>query len=507
MKILRRSAFPERLIRLAYGLIGLFIIALTFLNPLFSYPSQPVWNKAALLLIGLVGVIVLARIVPHREIRHAARTVAVIGLCFLALQCVLVRSYYFYTGWDAGKIIDSAAQAAYGETIAGHYFSRYPNNILLTYLISRVFRLCLRVGINLLQAYSLLLIMQCVISFAAGQMVFHTARRLTGEDRAAMVAYLLYLLLIGLSPWVSIPYSDSAALAFPIGIVALYSRPCDRPLRRGLKWVALGLLAYVGYRIKPTVFITLIALILYEMSAAVRDKSWRRADCLLPACLGILAGVFLVAHAVDTFGYEVEKEEIFGPAHFLAMGLSDNVGGYSDDDVKFSGSFDTAKERRDADLELARSRIREKGLTGMLQHISRKTLYNYTDGSFAWALEGTFFKGILPRDDGFSAVVRSVYYPDGENYRLFLNAETALWLAVLSLSFCSVLSPQAEAVSPLTLTLIGMFCYSVLFEARARYQFIFAPLYIVLAACGLLALEKRRRARKSNGDGGNTVKT
>ena len=41
------------------------------------------------------------------------------------------------------------------------------------------------------------------------------------------------------------------------------------------------------------------------------------------------------------------------------------------------------------------------------------------------------------------------------------------------------------------LSLLGMVLYSMLFEARARYVYVFAPLYLALAGLGFSALLER----------------
>ena len=40
------------------------------------------------------------------------------------------------------------------------------------------------------------------------------------------------------------------------------------------------------------------------------------------------------------------------------------------------------------------------------------------------------------------------------------------------------------------LTLTGFFIYGILFEARARYVYIFVPLFLILAGMGMAEAEK-----------------
>jgi hypothetical protein len=46
------------------------------------------------------------------------------------------------------------------------------------------------------------------------------------------------------------------------------------------------------------------------------------------------------------------------------------------------------------------------------------------------------------------------------------------------------------------LSVTGMFAYNLLFEARARYLYVYAPLYIILAAVGIETILKRFRPVK-----------
>ena len=67
---------------------------------------------------------------------------------------------------------------------------------------------------------------------------------------------------------------------------------------------------------------------------------------------------------------------------------------------------------------------------------------------------------------------------------------------VLALCAAASLGRRDERVAVLMLALIALTLFETLFEARARYLFIFAPLYITLAVCGVQALADRRTARK-----------
>jgi hypothetical protein len=49
----------------------------------------------------------------------------------------------------------------------------------------------------------------------------------------------------------------------------------------------------------------------------------------------------------------------------------------------------------------------------------------------------------------------------------------------------SVFGEQTRGREALLLAMLGITLYGAIFEARARYLYIYAPVYIVLAVCGM----------------------
>ena len=64
---------------------------------------------------------------------------------------------------------------------------------------------------------------------------------------------------------------------------------------------------------------------------------------------------------------------------------------------------------------------------------------------------------------------------------------------VLFLSAFSCLTEQKTEVSVIMLTLLGFVVYGLLFEARARYTYLFSPFFIILSVLGMQCLDRRKR--------------
>ena len=474
--------------------IALILVLIFFFSDDVYACKQEFANLFLLLSLGLVVCCGIFIWFMQRKWKISPRIPILIGLAFMAFQIWLMKYYVFQTGWDVQGIIMSAWQAARGEVIDAYTFSVYPNNILLTYIFSRILRFGTAIGLTEYHSYDLLLVLQSFLSFLAGLLLFYAIDQVTKKRNFALCGYVIYLMLIGLSPWVSIPYSDAFGLFFPTAILALYLYPAKNRVCSAIKWAGIGFLSWFGYQIKPTIMIVLIAIGIIDFLSACKNKKLKllamRAFFLAG---GILLSSFAVSFAYRHFGYEVDPEKTFGPAHFFAMGLNeDSMGIWAAEDVNYSEAVLTAKERTQADLELAKERITKMGIKGLLRQYKRKLLTNFNDGTFAWAQEGNFFRIILDTsNEKLAGLIRSFYYTDGSHYKIFLNFEHAIWLVVMVLTFFSCFTEKNKKIAVIMLTLLGFVLYGLLFEARARYVYIFSPFFIILAVLGFCELRKR----------------
>ena len=490
-----------------YVIWGICCVCILSLILFFSHVQyackQPLENVFLLLCLGLIGIgcltVCVFRVCKNHKIHFIIP--ALLGLLFFVFQLFAVRSYYFYTKWEVDGIVASAYQAAAGEEITAYSYSIYPNNLLIASLFSGIFRLSASIGLTKSQSYGMLLAIQCLISYASGLITFSLVRKITSNSVLAFLAYLLYLLLIGLSPWVSIPYTDAWGLFFPVAILWLYVQKPATSRMNYVRWAMIGLLALIGYKIKPTVMITFIAIVLVEAFLAFRSVGLKKLLSHAAACAaGFLVGLLLFLAIVSTFSYKVDKRWAMGPAHFFAMGLNEEKQGYnSAEDVFYSLSFDTQLSRARGDMQLAMSRLQKMGFTGFCKQVARKLLTDYSDGSFAWTMEevgnNAFFWKVREETDAvFSPWIRSFYYEDGSRFRQFINFETALWFAILFLCFLAVFSPFEKTQSVLMMCLAGLFFYNVLFEARARYLYTYGPLYVALAVCGIRMIVQKKNS-------------
>lgn len=226
----------------------------------------------------------------------------------------------------------------------------------------------------------------------------------------------------------------------------------------------------------------------------------RKGEALFLAVATLLVIHVALDCTYKAVGLTVDKNQRFSIYHFLMMGQNNvNNGGYNEDDVTFSVSFSDYEERKEADKAVAFQRIKERGLAGQVVFTARKMLSDYNDGSFAWSVEGSFYKYIKPEPSAAAGILRSLFYNTGKYYPVWKRTVHGIWWGSILLVLASVVvalydllkkNRYSAAYLILLSSLIGATLYDAIFETRARYLYIFAPLYIL---CGMLAIQKLTR--------------
>ncbi len=470
------------------------ILGIIFLGMLFS-SFVDYYGKRTLLVSNLVLflIIVVISIIFYflsKKIKlkcDVDKLVLIIAILLLIYQVYMGLNTYFVTGWDAGGLIDMAINKGFYI----NYMSKYPNNLLLLFIeifIARVNELLGIVEGSVEDKYVIFLLLNIIINNVSCYLTYKCAS-LYLNKKYALICYILAILLFGISPWLIVFYSDSVGLLFPILLFYLYSL-----LKLNGKRVYTILLVLIGvfaYFIKPQCVIIMIAIVIYELFNIKSRKH------LFKLCLCVLLGVLCLSPIQSGLVYlarlanaPLDMEQSFGPTHFLMMGLNvDGGAGYSQDDVNFSSSFKTKSERNAANLKECANRVNNMGFNGLMEHLFKKALKIFNDGTFAFGQEGDFYNIVVKKDNAGARVLRSFYYTDGDNYYLFSIFEQFVWLFVFTYFVVLIFTKSDDGKSILLLGILGLTIFELLFEARARYLYTYLPIFCMLAGFGIKDLK------------------
>ena len=190
-------------------LVGVLIGTLEQFQQMLTTTGRLPW-----LLLGLIVVIggaAIALRAPLARLVRAHRTVIVIGLAGLTIlwQLMLVFALTGNTEWDPTILSFAAAGRPAWVT---DYFSTCPNNYLLLVIERVLWKACNLVGIH---NYAVFVAGLACLSYLLVDLTIWLVYRVgkaTFSPAVGTVAALLLWLLVGITPFAVIPYSDIPAL-------------------------------------------------------------------------------------------------------------------------------------------------------------------------------------------------------------------------------------------------------------------------------------------------------
>lgn len=530
-----KSSFMEKFIDISSAILWEIVMIWCFVIVIFlSWLPMGDWiHKTfllpnwALLIIGIAGIACLWHFNRdrYRHFRIESSTVLLfIVQFFVAVQIA------FKPGWDAGNNLLTDAWTLANRLPLGNaitYYSQYNQNLLLLCIETAIMRVPVFLGVKSFEyAYIFVIAVQCLVSSVTGFLCYDViltlsrnsmqsnaspaGKQLTGlqdlesdsgvtdAKKTAFFGWLLYILLVGTSPWAVVVYSDGMGLIFPIIIFWLWMRIDNLSgIKKYLMWAVLAAVAYAGYRIKATTIVAFIAVLMvtawrFIANCIEKKKPDLLALILVPAIiLGVFAGGKAGCQALyDSMGLEIDKEMTVTAYHYLMIGWNEEESGtFNGPDLQFTSFIPSYEDRKEANISESKRRIKSMLPFHIFVWQAKKTNENYHDGTFSWWVEGDFC--VEPFDDKIpvlSAFLKDVFWLDGKYNKLFSTFEQTIWLLVLFLCLIPLRSGNKYRVSALRLCLIGTFFFVEIFEARSRYLYVFAPLFIAYAALGLETL-------------------
>lgn len=420
--------------------------------------------------------------------------------------------------WDPGSIVALGRAMIAGDTevleeLFGGYFSIYQSNLLLSLIVSTLLKINKSIGI-FSPEYDIMsvVVVNAMLSLATAYLVYKTLRILVKDSRLALLGYGMAVFLLSFSPWNIIPYSDGLSLIFPILLIYL---GLNWKANNLIKWPLLSLIAFVGILIKQTVFIIFFAFVIVKGITLLDDLIKKKKLHLhkpLPSLLAIVLSILSIfalkgylSWQYKALGYHLNPEKKLGFYHGVLLGQHEESGGtWNGEDVYFSNSFSTPEERERAGKEEIIKRIQKRGFVGQLAFTAKKLLGTFNDGMFAWGVEagGQFYSILKPELTDMSQRLRARFYTFGEYYVYWKVMAQFLWFLVLVLVFASILAALVRAwkqksyhVNYLLLltSLIGIIFLMAIFEFRARYLYVYVPVFILCAIHGLAGICKADR--------------
>ena len=421
--------------------------------------------------------------------------IVILFILLIIFQALMIRNLYFETKWDLEHVIGTVRNFLETgvfdnhEYIGNHpYFSIYPNNLFLTNAFCLIGKMVM-IFFEEKYVYGALVIIGTVLVDIAGILTVKTIGNFTDKKIFKIIGMLGFMTFIGVSPWILVPYSDTYSIMFPIAVLYNYTKK-DKKL---YDYLLIGIFSYIGYLIKPTAIIVLIAIVIIELFkllaniTTIKENRLKRAKKVAKNIIFVFLGVVLVF--LLEFGlsrltnYQAEKKYEISFYHYLMMGINEETtGAYNGDDVLDSISQNSYEERIDYNKKVFLERLKSMSAKDLAKFYTKKMLVNYNDGTLAWGREGGFYDIVNNKDDRLANIMKNFYYNDGSLFYIFTNIMQFIWIFIIVFTFiCAILKKFDKNISVIFLSLIGLTLFVLLFEARARYLYLYSTFYIIIA--------------------------
>ena len=418
---------------------------------------------------------------------------------YFAHQLIIVPKY------DFSSLYDGAVEWLNTGTFASFYdyYYYYPNNLGPMTFLYVLFRIVSRLGYH--NYYNVGIFVTCLLTSVMVASTYYCCKKLFSATEAVF-SLCLFALYPPLYFCGSSFYTDILSMAFPplvfalflAGSEALQSGDTASPDKRSIcrKWLSdllLVLACYIGYFLKPTVFICMIAIFI----VLLLQKNWRRFLTLLVETLLVFGVCTMLFHGY-IYSHHLDRataDQMATPKEtWVMMGLNENFG-FSPDDTEFSRSFTDPTARKEAVRTEIKNRLSALGAKGIYKQLRLKAVMAFADGTFE--LSYMFLFG-LARETGLTDFLTLL----GSHYQIYwegcsLPQYANLFFTAVFLFFCAKAvfqkKEQPAVLLIVPLSVCGLMLFLMLWEVHPRYTINYFSYLIMLATWGCARAAVKRR--------------
>ena len=400
-----------------------------------------------IILLIILGIIylVLKKVLKIRNNKNIDIIIMFLTILLIPFLYYISIHYSYRPGWDIDIILKNIEYMLSNNTdkIMHGYYSRYANNLYITYIFLNIYKLSLNIGIQ--NGYFLLLLIQSIMFSLGGLLIYKIANMYFKERYKIYSVYtwILYILLVGLSPHIVLTYTDGIGMFLSLLLTYIIFKIENIKMLKKNKKIIIKLiltlvftnLTIISYYIKPQIIIISIAYVIIKLlnMLGIIIKTWKNKDKIQKdyyrdffknniyyvflIILVIFTGSMTylsIRKANDSMGINVDREKRFNITHYAMLGWNpESKGVFTIKDENFSGKYEKLKEREKANIEELLRRIKQMGIGGVINQIARKTLTNYNDGTFSGVATFVYIRKeyrIEGLNSKLSETLKNIYY-------------------------------------------------------------------------------------------------
>ena len=359
-------------------------------------------------------------------------------------------------------------------TITGSYFSKYTNQVpllIFAYFFTKIGSIFGCTNVVLMGTIFNALFMSIMAFF-----IYLTGKELKDEKTG-----LLALIFTVINPifylYSSYFYTDT--LCMPFAVIGLYlAIKCiktDSIKKKILFGILSGLIFFIGLKVRIVVVILLIAILALIL---INKEIKHKLKIYFVLLIGLVVGLLGFKVAYSFFDINLNPNEAFPITHWLMMGLNEeHTGGYNGSDHDLTFNEKTYEEKKEANIEEIKTRLKELGPIGLIKLEGAKIARTWSSGNY----------GVYAKLNNTSDGVGIYEYLGGYgNTNIFLKYSLQILKTYISFMILLGLVTRFRKKSDtyhyediIYIALFGAILFYILWESAQRYSLSFLPWMII----------------------------
>lgn len=330
---------------------------------------------------------------------------------------------------------------------------------------------------------SALMVLNVLLIDLSGIFAIRLIRMLRG-DVWGIKLLILFLLCPTTYVWAVFTYTNTFSMPFIMGTLYFGIRTMRKRRHRIRNTVITGMFSAVGYQIRPSSIIPVIAVLL-GILFTLRIKNFRQ-KCVL---IGIILLIFIVVMLLSSYICNKhlkypDEDRTFPFTHWVMMGINPECNGFvSQGDVDFTMSFSTKEEKMKQNIRKIKERFVKMGPKGYALLLAKKL-------RMVWALGADGYQQYYVNGEDISGVHGLVFGDKSAIARIYCQIFrcTTFFFALISIIF-QLRKKGVEEFFVISLTALGVILFFLLWETNKRYNICFMELFLILMGDGMTRIQ------------------
>lgn len=485
--------------------VGLFacltgILFLSILCAMTTLRTRMFKDPLLLLLtcLSILAVLGLYLMYERRLITHTNKKIQRANRIFLIVGILLIQLFFLTQlgkidlTTDSFRIVDMAAQMANSgdgiiknavtDTAVDGYFAKYSNNHFVVLFLSQFFRLVKFLGGNDFRFWARML--NVVFIDLSLLFTYLFAKKLGSQKHADTVLALLFVCPTTYV-WLFWTYTNTLSLPFTMGLLLLflYTKDKQDKLSNLFLGAPMGILAAIGFHIRPTVIITVIALCVSRLFFPKHTNTFYGKRALAWCTtfgLCFLLSCYMLTSITTKHLQDPARTGEFPITHWLMLGLSDD-GRYNFDDVDYTMLYETKEEKEAANIEEIKKRLSSRSPKELFL-LGCKKLYNvFGDGADQYTQQDTY-------QEHQTKWFEILYGSKNSLPRLYCKMFRLMEIFLLLMCIVHIIRTKDTSHYVLLVNYLGAMLFFLLWEANKKYNISFEWILLLLSANGIHAI-------------------